>query len=97
MYITVWRLLTNLYLQVYAYDRRNKGEVLFRGENVPVDDLERFILKDTALMALVYWRASRVVTTGKRWRVAKLWKQDPNGDVDVFSVVDYFFRSLKRK
>jgi len=78
-------------LEIYDYDKKKEAEVFLHGEKIPVGDLDRFILRDTLVMALVYWRSSRVVTTGKRWKVAKLWKTDPCSQFDSYSVTSWDF------
>lgn len=73
--------------QVSDYGNKKEGEVMFQGKKISARDLGKYIMKDSSVMASVYWRSSRVVSKGKRWKVAKFWKPNPNNNVNIYSVV----------
>ena len=80
--------LTDMFTQVWNSGSGKEGEVLFQGAKMPAKDLGKFILKDSYVLASVYWKKSRVVSAGKRWHVAKFWKPNPNNnDTPTYSVV----------
>ena len=73
--------------QMTNYGNKREGEVEFQGKKIAARDLVKFIMKDASVMATVYWVNSRVVSKGKRWKVAKFWKPNPNNNGKVYSVV----------